>query len=72
MNQYLNKSGNSPVTNYQIGSDYIIVRFKGNKDYKYSYNGKAGKEKVDIMKSLAISGSGLSAFITKNAKMDYD
>lgn len=72
MENYLNKSGNSPITHYEIGSDYIIVRFKGGKDYTYSYTGKAGKASVDLMKTLALKGSGLSAFITKNVKFLYD
>jgi len=72
MENYLNKSGNSPISHYEIGSDYITVRFKGGKDYTYSSRGKAGKSNVDVMKNLANSGSGLSAFITKNAKYLYD
>ncbi|MCK9399183.1 MAG: hypothetical protein M0Q51_04185 [Bacteroidales bacterium] len=72
MEKYLNKSGNSPITHYEIGIDFIIVRFKGGKDYIYSYKGKAGKYNVDIMKSLAVRGSGLSAYITKNVKYSYD
>ena len=72
MEKYLNKSGNSPITFYEIGVDFIIVRFKGGKDYSYSYQGKAGKRNVDFMKTLAISGKGLSAFITKNVKYSYD
>lgn len=56
MEKYLNKCGNSPITHYEIAADFIVVRFKGGKDYSYSYNGKAGKNSVDIMKSLAISG----------------
>lgn len=72
MEIYTNNSGNSPITHYEIYSDSIIVRFKGGKDYTYSYNGKAGKSNVDNMKSLAISGSGLSAYITRNVKYSYD
>ena len=72
MEKYSNGSGNSPITHYEIGEDYIIVRFKGGKDYTYSYQGKAGKNNVDAMKSLAKKGSGLSAYITHNVKYSYD
>lgn len=72
METYSNRSGNSPISHYEIGSDYIIVRFKGGKDYTYSYGGKAGRSNVDTMKTLALNGSGLSAFITRNAKFLYD
>lgn len=73
MDIYLNKRTNSPITHYQIESDSIVVRFEGGKrDYKYSYTGKAGKRHVDNMKTLAINGSGLSAYITANVKHSFD
>lgn len=72
MEKYQNKSGNSPIVNFEIGDDFIKVKFKGGKDYIYSYKGKAGKYNVDIMKSLAISGKGLSTYITKNVKYLFD
>ena len=71
MEQYTNLRGNSPITHYQIESDRIIVWFKGGKSYTYSYGG-AGKSHVETMKSLARSGSGLSAYITISVKFDYD
>jgi len=72
MERYLNTNGNSPVTYYQINEDSIEVWFKGaTKSYKYSYR-KAGKKNVDNMKVLARNGSGLSAFITKNVRFQYD
>ena len=71
MERYSNLRGNSPITHYQIESDKIVVWFRGTKSYTYSYD-KAGKSHVETMKSLARSGSGLSAYITKNVKYDYD
>ncbi len=71
METYLNRSGNSPVTKYQIADTSITVWF-GAKPYSYSYSGKAGKMNVDIMKGLARGGSGLSAYITRNVKFLYD
>lgn len=68
---YLNKSGNSPITHYQIENERIIVWFKSGKSYSYSYR-KAGRHHVEQMKILARSGSGLSAYITKNVRFDYD
>jgi hypothetical protein len=73
MERYLNISGNSPITNYQIENDRITVWFKGAKrTYSYSYTGRAGITHVDNMKLLAKRGSGLSAYITKNVRNSYD
>lgn len=72
MEQYLNRSGNSPITNFQIEVYSITIWFKGAaRSYTYSYT-KAGSTNVEKMKSLAKSGSGLSAYITKNVKYLYD
>lgn len=72
MERYLNRSGNSPVTYYQINDLSITVWFKGaSSTYTYSYS-KAGSMHVENMKKHAISGSGLSAYITQNVKFSYD
>lgn len=71
MERYANRSGNSPITYYQIDEDNITVWFKGGKSYTYSHR-KAGRGHVEAMKSLARSGSGLSAYITRNVRFDYD
>ncbi len=72
METYLNKRGNSPISYYEFGDDYITVSFKGSKkNYTYSYLG-AGEAHVENMKILAISGSGLSAYITRNVSKAYD
>lgn len=61
MERYSNKSGNSGVTSYEIGESYIRVKFNGNpKIYQYSYDGRVGKTRVENMKRLARSGSGLN------------
>lgn len=70
MDIYSNRSGNSPITNFQINDESIIVWF-GRKSYSYSYR-KAGILHVKTMKRLAKSGSGLSAYITRNVKYLYD
>ncbi|WP_310378212.1 hypothetical protein [Flavobacterium sp.] len=73
MERYRNSSGNSGVSGYEIGNDYIRVKFTGNsKTYQYSYQGKAGKNHVDNMKSLARSGSGLNSYINSYVKFKYD
>lgn len=71
MEIYANRSGNSPITNFQIKDESIIVWFNGGKSYSYSYR-KAGKSHIEQMKILARNGSGLSAYITKNVRFNYD
>jgi hypothetical protein len=68
---YSNRSGNSPVTHYEIEIIRIRVWFKGGKAYSYSH-GKAGAPHVEQMKILAVGGSGLSAYITRNVRLAYD
>lgn len=68
MERYANRSGNSPITSYQIEADKIIVWFKGGKSYSYSYR-KAERNHVETMKSLARSGSGLSAYINEKREV---
>lgn len=70
MERYANLRGNSPITYYEIEPRRIIVWF-GSKSYSYSY-ASAGRSNVEMMKELAMDGSGLSAFITRNARFDYD
>lgn len=73
MERYRNKGGDSGVSTFEIGSDSISVQFNGTtKTYKYSYSGKAGRNHVDIMKSLARNGSGLNRYIDQYVKYKYD
>lgn len=72
MEKYRNLGGNSGVSSYEIGPDYVIVKFSGTaKSYKYSYQ-KAGKSNVEILKHLALNGSGLNSYIIKNVKDLFD
>lgn len=72
MQIYRNNGGSSGVSAFEIGSDYVRVLFKGNgKVYQYSY-GRAGRNHVDNMKNLALSGSGLNSYINQNVKNSFD
>ena len=71
MERYGNRGGDSGVSAYEIGSDYIRVRFSSGSTYTYSYR-KAGQRHVDAMKRLAINGSGLNSYINSNVKFKYD
>jgi hypothetical protein len=69
--RYSNLRGNSPVVGYEIEPSRITVWFEGGKPYSYSY-ASAGSTNVEAMKILARKGSGLSAFITRNVRKNYD
>lgn len=71
MEKYKNLGGDSGIAGYEIGSDFIKVKFKGgSKVYVYDYS-SAGRDNIENMKILAKKGSGLNAFINKNVKKLY-
>lgn len=71
MQTYTNRSGASGISAYEIGIDYIRIRFSTGSIYRYSYR-KAGRSHVDNMKRLATVGSGLNGYINSNVKYKYD
>lgn len=71
MERYTNRSGGSGVSSYEIGPDYIRVRFSSGSTYRYSYR-KAGQSHVENMKRLASGGSGLNSYINSYVKFKYD
>ena len=70
MKPYLNLSGNSGITAYEIHDDYIDIEFKNGGIYRYS-EASVGETNLAIMKALAIAGAGLNAFINKVVKFRY-
>jgi len=71
MEPYRNLSGTSSVSAFEIGSNYILVRFSTGVIYNYSYR-KAGSGHVEQMKVMARRGFGLNSYINKNVKFLYD
>jgi len=66
---YKNLSGNSGISHYQTGTDFIRVKFKGNHTvYTYS-NLVTGKRYVDEMKRRAEKGIGLGTYISQNEQV---
>lgn len=59
------------VDGYEFNDDGIILRFKDGRTYLYSYT-KPGKVHVDNMKNLALSGSGLTSYVNKYVRDNYD
>ena len=72
MERYRNSGGDSGISAYEIGVDYIRVKFSSTfRVYTYSYR-KAGPTHVEKMKRLAKKGSGLNSYINRHVKYRYD
>lgn len=71
MQKYGNFGGDSGVEGFEIGADCIVVKFKKTvRLYTYSYE-SAGKEAVEHMKKLALSGEGLNEYINRYVRDKY-
>jgi hypothetical protein len=62
---YLDRSHNSGVVEFKNGLDFIIVRFRSGDLYVYSVE-RVGRDHVEEMKRLAVSGRGLSSYINQH------
>lgn len=67
MPAYLNLHGDSGISSYEIGSDFIAVTFKEGRfrTYVYTY-ARPGAAYVEAMKALAAQGYGLNSYISTN------
>jgi hypothetical protein len=70
MERYKDIDGDSGVAGYEIGPDYIRVKFSDGSVYLYTY-ASAGSNNIEEMKRLAAAGEGLNAFIIKNVRKRY-
>jgi hypothetical protein len=71
MIRYRNVQGDSGVTAYSIGDDWIRVQFRGHDDvYVYDWR-RPGREHVEQMKRLAVSGRGLASYISRHVGDNY-
>lgn len=64
-------SENAGVSAYEMFKDGIKLEFKDGGTYSYT-NRKPGKDHVKNMKTLAISGSGLTTYVNQNVRDNYD
>lgn len=65
--RYKNLSGDSKVARYEIEKDAMTIRFADCSVYRYT-NQSADPGNISKMKSLALAGKGLGAFIDANVK----
>ena len=70
METYKNLGGDSGVSSFEIGSDYIEVEFHDGAIYLYTYE-SAGEYNIEEMKKIANSGEGLNSFINKYVRKKY-
>lgn len=70
MERYQNLEGDSGVTSYESGADYIKVQFRNGVTYVYDHV-KPGAEHVEHMKELARAGRGLSTYISRHVRTAF-
>ena len=70
MEKYRDIDGNSGISAYEVGDDFIIVRFKKGGMYLYNYF-TTGSCHVNNMIRLARLGNGLNGYINLNTKHFY-
>ncbi|MBS1683571.1 MAG: hypothetical protein JSS76_02380 [Bacteroidetes bacterium] len=70
MTRYPNLSGNSGVSAYESGDDYIALQFHDGHVYIYDYS-YPGKKHVEQMKKLAKAGRGLTTYVNKYVRENY-
>jgi hypothetical protein len=70
MIRYANRNGNSAISEYEAGPDFIKVRYGRGPIYVYDY-GRPGSVHVEAMKRLASAGSGLATYISQNIKKNF-
>jgi hypothetical protein len=71
MEPYRNIAGNTGIAAYEIGPDYIAVKFSDGHTYRYTY-ASAGQENVEPLKGLAQAGQGLNTFIGTTVSKLYE
>lgn len=70
MEKYRDIGGNSGISAYEVGNDFIIVRFKKGGMYLYNYS-TTGSNHVNKLIELARIGDGLNGYINLNTKYAY-
>jgi len=68
--RYRNLGGDSGVTYYAIGPDFIAVQFHDPNVYIYD-DTRPGLAHVEKMKALAASGRGLGTYISQHVRKAF-
>lgn len=67
---YSNLGGNSGVDSYDVGEDWILVKFSTGSKYLYTTK-STSLANIEQMKRYAHEGKGLNSFIMRTLKTDY-
>ena len=68
--RYRNLNGDSGVTYFAVGDDFLAVQFGDPTVYVYDYV-QPGREHVEKMKELAVAGRGLGTYISKYVRKAF-
>lgn len=68
MKPYRNLSGDSGVVGYEIGRNYIRIRFSSNDDYTYEA-GRVGRKHLAELQRRAAAGRGLATYINAHPEV---
>jgi hypothetical protein len=69
MERYRNLSGNSGVDAYELGGDFIMIRFRPGVVYWYTA-ASVGARHLAVLKRLAQRGQGLGTYISQHAEVN--
>ena len=69
MQHYKNINGNSGIDSYEIGVDFIKVRFKTSSTVYIYSTSKIAKHHIEKMKHLADTGKGLGTYISTHPEV---
>lgn len=70
MNRYKDIDGDSGISAYEVGTDFIRVQFNSGQVYRWTY-ASAGRQHIESMKILAARGDGLNAYINRFVQRMY-
>lgn len=68
--RYRNLNGDSGVTYYAIGPDFIAVQFQDPTVYVYD-DSRPGRVHVEKMRVLAVGGRGLGSYISQHVRKTF-
>lgn len=71
MSLYMNRGGNSNITEYELYDGGIRVSFQDRSCYLYTIS-SAGVSNIQEMHRLAVDGRGLNSFINRYVSKKYE